>query len=129
MAREPRWLSRLVIEAIHYDQLTEHGGLRGLRDEGALEAALARPRNKWLYKPETDVATLAAAYAFGIARNHPFQDGNKRMAFLAKAVFLELNGCTVTADEEEVVRTITGLAAGDVTERRLTTWIRKNTTR
>ena len=126
--REPRWISRLVVEAIHYDLVTEHGGLRGLRDEGGLEAALARPQHKWHYNADTDIKTLAAAYGFALARSHPFQDGNKRVAFVAMAVFLELNGRTVTADPEQVVAVMTGLAAGEITERRLVTWIRKHTT-
>jgi death-on-curing protein len=126
--REPRWIGRVVVEAIHYDQLGEHGGLRGLRDEAALEAALARPQNKWHYKPGVDLATLAAAYAFGIAQNHPFHDGNKRVAFVTMVVFLELNGQRFAADDADVVTTIMELAAGNMSERRLTTWIRKHTT-
>ena len=93
--REPRWVPRLVLEAVHLDQLREHGGRPGLRDEHALESALARPRQKWSYEPASDLAALAAAYAFGIARNHPFIDGNKRAAFLAMMVFLGLNGVVV----------------------------------
>ena len=127
MKREPRWISRVVVEAIHYDQITEHGGLKGLRDEAALEAALARPQNKWHYKPDVDLATLAAAYGFGLAQNHPFHDGNKRVAFVTMVVFLELNGRPFTADQADVVKTIMRLAAGDLSERRLATWIRKNT--
>ena len=127
MKREPRWISRVVVEAIHYDQITEHGGLKGLRDEAALKAALARPHNKWHYKPDIDLETLAAAYAFGIAQNHPFNDGNKRVAFVTMVVFLELNGRRCTAAEASVVTTIMGLAAGGLSERRLATWIRKNT--
>lgn len=126
MPREPRWVSRLVVEAIHYDQIAEHGGLRGLQDEAALETALARPQNKWHYRRPIDVETLAAAYAFGLSRNHPFHDGNKRVAFLTMAVFLELNGRTLTASEQQVVATMTALAAGDLSERRLITWIRKH---
>ncbi len=116
-----------MVEAIHYDQLTEHGGLKGLRDAAALEAALARPQNKWHYKPNVDLETLAAAYAFGLAQNHPFHDGNKRVAFITMVAFLERNGRQFTANEASVVTTIMGLAAGDISERRLITWIRKNT--
>jgi len=122
--RKPRWVPRLVVEAIHFDQLREHGGLSGLRDEGALEAALARPRNKWAYRPKVDLATLAAAYAFGLARSHPFHDGNKRVAFVTMVVFLELNACQFTAPETEVVRTMMAVAAGTTSEAALARWIR-----
>src|SRR5436309_4901048 len=99
--REPRWVPRLVLEAVHVDQLREHGGLPGLRDENALESALARPRQKWAYDEDADLALLAAAYGFGIASNHPYRDGNKRVAFLAMAVFLGLNGYEIEATETE----------------------------
>jgi death-on-curing protein len=122
--REPRWVPRLVVEAIHFDQLREHGGLSGLHNEGALEAALARPRNKWAYRPKVDLATLAAAYGFGLARNHPFRDGNKRVAFVTMVVFLELNACHFAAPETEVVRTMTTAAAGTTSEAALARWIR-----
>jgi len=122
--REPRWVPRLVVEAIHFDQLREHSGLSGLRDEGALEAALARPRNKWAYRPKLDLATLAAAYGFALARNHPFRDGNKRVAFVTMVVFLELNACQFTAPEPDVVRTMTAVAAGTTSEAALARWIR-----
>ena len=80
---EPRWLSRVVVDAIHSDQLREHGGLPGVRDENALESALARPQQKWQYGQTTDVRDLAAAYGFGFVKNHPYRDGNKRIGFLA----------------------------------------------
>jgi death-on-curing protein len=114
----------LVVEAIHFDQVREHGGLSGLRDEGALEAALARPRNKWAYRPKVDLAALAAAYGFGLARNHPFHDGNKRVAFVTMMVFLELNVCQFSAPETEVVRTTMAVAAGTTSEAALARWIR-----
>jgi len=112
-----------VVEAVHLDQLREHGGMPGIRDEHALEAALARPRQKWAYDTTCDLATLAAAYAFGIARSHPFHDGNKRMAFLTMAIFLELNGVRFGAPEGEVVEMMVGLAAGKVSEGRIIAWI------
>ena len=121
---EPRWVPRLVVEAIHFDQLREHGGLPGLRDEGALEAALARPRHKWAYRRKVDLEALAAAYAFGLARNHPFQDGNKRVAAVTMIVFLELNGCQLAAPEDELVQMLTGVAGGTVSEAALARWIR-----
>lgn len=122
--REPRWVPRLVVDAVHVDQLREHGGLPGLRDENALEAALARPRQKWHYDSEVDLATLAAAYAFGLSSAHPFNDGNKRIAFLTAVVFLDLNGKDLAAGEAEVVQVMTALAAGTLNEAELATWFR-----
>jgi death on curing protein len=107
----PRWVPRLVLDAAHLDQLREHGGLPGIRDENALEAALARPQQKHNYEPDSDLATLAAAYAFGLAKAHPFNDGNKRAAFLAAMIFLGLNGKDLDATEAEVVQVMTALAA------------------
>ena len=122
--REPRWVRRLVVEAVHLDQVREHGGLLGLRDEGALESALARPRQKWHYGDSPDIAELAAAYAFGLSSNHPFKDGNKRIAFLAALIFLGLNGFGFDAPEDEVVETMLALASGDLSEEALADWIR-----
>lgn len=122
--REPRWVPRLVVEAVHLDQLREHGGLSGLRDDDALEAALAREPQKWNYDPGSDLSSLAAAYAFGLATAHPFNDGNKRIAFLTAAVFLGMNGKELDATEGEVVQVITALAAGSLKEPALATWIR-----
>jgi death-on-curing protein len=123
--REPRWVTRLVVDAVHFDQLHEHGGLPGVRDENALEAALARPRQKWHYDTDIDLATLAAAYAFGLATAHAFNDGNKRIAFLTAVIFLDLNGKDLAADEADVVQVMTTLAAGSLSETHLATWIRK----
>lgn len=119
------WLERRDVEAFHATQIAEFGGLAGLRDAGALESALARPLNRVAYgKPSQFV--LAAAYAFGIARNHPFVDGNKRTAFVASAVFLEINGRSFRASEEDVVVTFLALAAGEMTEARLAKWFAAN---
>lgn len=126
---EPRWLSRVVIDAIHSDQLREHGGLPGVRDENVLESALARPRQKWHYADATDVSTLAAAYAFGLVKNHPYRDGNKRIGFLAMATFLGINGHQLKATDAEVVAEILGLADGRVSEDELAAWIRQHTTK
>ena len=105
---EPRWIPRLVIEAVQLDQIREHGGLIGVRDENALEAALARARHRWTYEPDTDLADLAACYVFGICTGHPFQDGNKRISFLAGVIFLGLNGFAFVAPEDEVVEKMVG---------------------
>ena len=121
-------MPRLVVEAIHFDQLREHGGLPGLRDEGALEAALARPRHNWTYRRKLDLEAFAAAYAYGLARDHPFRDGNKRVAAVTMIVFLELNGRHVTAPEEELVRILTGVAGGSISEAALARWLRRWTT-
>ncbi len=117
-------MSRLVVEAIHLDQIREHGGFPGLRDKALLESALARPQNKFSYRKRCDLATLAAAYTFGLLRNHPFQDGNKRTAFLTAATFLGLNGSDFKAQQEEVVEVILGAAAGNVSEQELERWFR-----
>jgi death on curing protein len=123
---EPRWLSVTMIRAVHANQIREHGGALGLRDEGMLSSALERPRHRLHYEADTDLPALAAAYGFGIARNHPFIDGNKRVAFQAMYVFLGLNGMRIDAEEPEVVRVILALAAGDLTELALAEWLRLN---
>ena len=123
--REPRWVPRLVVDSVHVDQLREHGGLPGVRDENALEAALARPRQKWNYEPESDLSVLAAAYAFGVAKAHPFNDGNKRTAFLTMVILLGLNGKDLNASESEVVQVMVALAEGSLKEPGLAKWIRK----
>lgn len=122
---EPIWLTRELVGAIHFKQLKLFGGPAGLRDEGALESALGRPMNRWGYD-EGDLAALAAAYAFGIARNHPFVDGNKRASLLALVTFLGLNGIDFVADEAEAVVIIRSVAAGEVDEIGLARWIRDN---
>jgi death-on-curing protein len=122
---EPIWLTRQIIVAIHDEQLAIHGGASGLRDEGMLESALDRPRNKWAYE-NAELAELAAAYAFGVARNHPFVDGNKRTSLLALYTFLGLNGTDFIVSEAEAATMILALAAGEVSEEGLTRWIRDN---
>lgn len=117
-------MPRLVLDAVHLDQLREHGGLPGIRDEAALESALARPKQKWAYDKDADLALLAAAYGFGIATNHPYRDGNKRAAFLAMATFAGLNGFEIEASEAEVVTVMVGVAAGRLKERQLADWLR-----
>jgi len=127
--KEPRWVPRLVVEAIHVDQVREHGGLIGIRDENALESALARARQRWTYEPTADLPRLAADYAFGISSNHPFRDGNKRVAFVSAVTFLGLNGCEFLAPEPEVVERMLALASGKLDEEQLTEWIRSRAQR
>ncbi len=117
-------MPRLVVEAAHLDQIREHGGLIGIRDDNALESALARARQRWSYEPQVDLPRLAADDAFGIASNHPFQDGNKRTAFLAAVIFLGLNGLDFIAPEDEVVARMISLASGDIGEEDIADWIR-----
>jgi death-on-curing protein len=121
---EPVWVSRGVVDAIQFDQLREHGGLAGLRDENELEAALARLRQRWHDQPGSDLASLAAAYGWGLVTSHPYRDGNKRTAFLTMAVFLGLNDFDFEATQEEVVTTMLAAAAGRVTEGQLAEWVR-----
>jgi death-on-curing protein len=124
---EPRWIDRLVVEAVQFDLIREHGGMPGLRDEHGLEAALARPLQRRAYRPDADLAELAAAYGHGLVAGHPFRDGNKRIAFVIMAVFLELNGVELEADESEVVRVMLGLAAAELSEEQLAARVRTRT--
>jgi death on curing protein len=126
LSREPVWLSRVVVDAIHNDQLREHGGLPGVRGEIVLESALARPEQKWHYAKSADVPTLAAAYGFGLVKNHPYRDGNKRIGFLAMVTLLEVNGHEFDATDAEVVVEISALADGRVSEADLTDWVRNH---
>ena len=117
-------MPRVVVDAVHLDQLRAHGGLAGLRDENSLEAALARPRHKWAVDGEGDLATLAAAYAFALVSGHPYRDGNKRVAFLTMVVFIGLNRFAFEAPEAEVVTVMVAAAAQRATEADLASWIR-----
>ena len=126
---EPKWLSRMVVDAIHHDQLREHGGLPGVRDENVLESALARPQQKWHVSARTDVPLLAAAYAFDLVRNHPYRDGHKRVGFLAMVTFLGVDGHDFSATEAEVVAGILALAEGRVSEDALTDWVRQHSSK
>ena len=119
------WLSDQLVLAIHDEQLAEHGGSPGLRDPGLLDSALARPLNRAGYA-EPDIAELAAVYALGIARNHPFIDGNKRTAFVVLEVFLRLNGCLLTAGDAEAVVMMLAMAAGELPDDEFTAWVRMN---
>jgi len=125
---EPRWLTRAMVVALHDESLALFGGLPGIRDDGLLESALARPRNRLAYQPDVELCRIAAAYGFGLVRNHPFMDGNKRTGVLSVAVFLALNGRRFDPDEVEEVRTILDLAAGNTDEEEFAAWIAANTT-
>jgi len=125
--RDPIWLTADLVLALHERQIAEHGGGEGVRDLGLLESALARPQQRHAYGgPDTDLPALAAAYAFGIARNHPFVDGNKRTAAVACELFLELNGYLLVASDEDMYPVFLGLAAGEVEEDALTEWLQAN---
>jgi death-on-curing protein len=119
------WLSRKFVLAIHDEQLFEHGGAAGIRDEGLLESALARPLSRAGYG-DPDIAELAALYAIGIARNHPFVDGNKRTAYVALEAFLNLNGVEFLASDADCVLTVLRVAAGDFTDEAFTVWVRSH---
>ena len=123
---EPFWLTRQMVVAIHDEQLTIHGGASGLRDEGMLESALDRPKNRWSYE-QAELAELAAAYAFGIARNHPFVDGNKRAAITVTAGFLKMNGYRLEFDDLEAYSFLIGLyESGEMRFTELETWLREH---
>lgn len=122
---DPRFLAADLAQAVHDRQLAEHGGLAGLKDIGLLESAMARPINKHAYG-ETDLCALAASYAFGIARNHPFADGNKRTAWVMARLFLRLNDVTIAFDKGDATRTMIALAAGTLDEDALSTWFRSH---
>ncbi len=117
-------MPRVVVDATHLDQWREHGGLPGVRDENSLESALARPRQKWHYEPDIVLATLSAAYAFGLTKAQAFNDGNKRIAFLTAVIFLGLNGKDLKASEAEVVQVMVALAGGSMKEAQLVEWLR-----
>lgn len=124
--KEPKWLKHNVVSHVHSLLLSEHGGTTGPRDESLLQSALDRPKNKFSYEAGCSLHDLAAAYTFGIARNHPFVDGNKRTAFVCGALFLELNGLVVTASEADTVIVMESVAAGTTDELRLAEWFRLN---
>lgn len=121
-----RWLDADVLRAIHHEQLAEHGGGTGVRDEGLFESAVMRPQNLALYG-QSDVFELAAAYAVGLAKNHPFVDGNKRTAYVAMELFLWLNGLELMATDADCVITVLGVASSDIGEDELAQWLRQHT--
>ena len=125
---EPRWLTRRVVDIIHFELLQEHGGALGVREGGdeLIESALARPRNRFAYEPGSDLAVLGAAYLFGLVKNHGYVDGNKRVAFACATTFLRLNGVRLTASEPEAYDAVIGVVEGRYTEEDLAAWIRAN---
>ena len=124
--REPNWIPSTAVRAIHQELIAEHGGLPGVRDQNLLESALARPKNLWAYE-DPNMFDLAAAYGFGLAKNHPFLDGNKRVALAAISVFLEINHYQLVADEAQAVEVILGLAGGAVSQKELSRWMQRHT--
>jgi death on curing protein len=121
---EPRWLSRSMVEAMHMALIREHGGSFGVRDHGLGDGALARARQKWACEADADLPMLAAAYAYGLAKNHGYVDGNKRIAFAAMAVFLQLNGWRILSDEAEAYAVTIDVASGELPEADLARWLR-----
>ncbi len=123
---EIEWIEVEVVLAFHRRQIAEYGGSEGLRDRGLLESALARPKNLQAYDSEADIASLAAAYAFGVAKNHAFIDGNKRTALVVATAFLDLNGYELVADRSEIFDIVLKLAGGRLDEGHLAQWLREN---
>ncbi|HEV3331007.1 MAG TPA: type II toxin-antitoxin system death-on-curing family toxin [Bryobacteraceae bacterium] len=126
MTVEHRWISKKALLLLHEESLAEFGGARGLRDEGLLDSALARPQNTRAYNAESTVADLAASYGFGLAKNHPFVDGNKRAAFLSIGLFLAINGYQLKPDQVDAIQTMLAVANGELDEQGLSAWITKN---
>jgi death on curing protein len=123
---EPTWVEVRALLMLHEGTIAEHGGPSGLRDAGLLDSALARPRNLFAYNPEADSAQLAAAYGFGLVRNHPFLDGNKRIAFIATHLFLHLNGLSLEAEPIDQIHAMLRLAANEISEEEFAAWIREH---
>jgi death on curing protein len=122
--KEPAWAEKDALLLLHAKSQARFGGLDGMRDEGLLDSALARPRNGFLYDELRDIAGLATSYAFGLIKNHPFADGNKRAAFLAAGLFLEANGWTLNAEPVEAIRAVLALAGGEIGEIEFAAWLR-----
>jgi death-on-curing protein len=122
--KKPVWVEKEALVLLHAKSLARFGGAEGLRDEGLLDSALARPQNASHYKDEQDVAALAAAYAFGLARNHPFVDGNKRAAFMSVGLFLGGNGWELNAEPVDTIKAVFALAAGEIGKKEFAAWLR-----
>lgn len=129
MKRTPKWIHKNALLLLHEESIATFGGTSGLRDEGLFESALARPMNTLAYHPRSTMADLAAAYAFGLAKNHAFVDGNKRIAFLSIGLFLGINGLRLVAGQVDAIETMLAVAAGEMDEERLSDWIQKNCVR
>ena len=123
---EPTWLSRRVVDAMQRELIAEHGGLHGIRDEGLIDSALSKPRNRWVYEPDADLAELCASYGFVLARNHGYLDGNKRIALAAMHVFTRRNQFAIAVSEVEEVAVVLQLAEGSLREADLAVWIREH---
>ena len=126
MTGEPRWIRKKGLLMLHEESLAMFGGASGLRDEGLLDSALARPLNTHAYNADSTLADLAASYGFGLAKNHAFLDGNKRAAFLSIGVFLSINGHKLVADQVDAIQSMLAVAAGELEEKGLAAWIQKN---
>jgi len=124
---EPRWLTPNAVDLLHRGSIERYGGSHGIRDPALIESALSRPVNRWMYAPECDLADIAASYAYGLAKNHGYVDGNKRIAFAAMFVFLYRNGLLLETDEEDATVTMVGVASGERSEDELAEWIRRRT--
>lgn len=123
---EPAWLERETLLLLHSSSIARFGGAEGVRDPGLLESALARPQNLFAHEKVTDLADLAAAYAFGLIRNHPFVDGNKRIAFLAVGIFLDMNDAALDPETADAISAVMALAEGSIGDREFAAWIRAN---
>jgi death on curing protein len=124
--KEPIWVEKQALLILHAKGLARFGGPEGVRDEGLLDSALARARNAFHYDDQREIAALAASYAFGLAKNHPFVDGNKRAAFMGMGVFLAANGWTLTADTVCAIQAMMALAAGEIDESQFAAWLKRN---
>ena len=120
------WIDPKALRLLHEESLSLHGGSSGVRDEGLFESAMARPENLAHYNSDADFADLAASYAYGLAKNHPFVDGNKRVAFLSVGLFLGINGYKLTATPVDAIQAVIGMASGEITEEVFASWIRDN---
>jgi death-on-curing protein len=127
--KEPVWVEKEALLLLHAKGLARFGGAEGLRDEGLLDSALARPRNAFHYDDRQEIVALAASYAFGLAKNHPFVDGNKRAAFMATGVFLTVNGYVLDADIVGAIQAMMAVAAGEIDESRFAIWLKQNVKR
>lgn len=126
MIREPKWPSKELVVAMHRELIRQYGGLYALRDDSLLESALAKPRQKFAYEESATIFDLAASLGYGLAKNHPFADGNKRIAFAAMGVFLITNAIEITATEVDAVVTMLGVADGSISEAQLAVWLEAN---